>query len=136
MSSKCPKGQIMRKAYSKKKGSKVTRVPASCITDKGKPGKGKQLFRIPEYDVGLLSDYGYSLSKKHADRAKAIKQASKEKGMLGVLRHLVAIRTLSKSNEQAYKKLDKDIKWFQGYYQSRTKKSSTKKSSKKASKDI
>jgi hypothetical protein len=112
-SKKCPKGQILKKAYTTKKG---TKVPATCIKDMGKPGKGPKLFEIPEEDVGLLGDFGYTLKKKHEERVKALKKAIKENNALKILRHLNALRTLQKSNEKYFKKLDKDVKWIQKNY--------------------
>ncbi len=115
---KCPKGTIKRSSYkySKKNSKKVTKVSAKCIKDKGKQGKGPKVITMPEYDVGLLSDYGYSLKKKHEDRIKAIKKSIKEHSELKILKHLNALRTLLKSNEKLHAKLDKDLKWVQKHY--------------------
>jgi len=115
---KCPKGTIKRNSYkySKKGSKKVTKVTAKCIKDKGKPGKGPKVITMPEYDVGLLSDYGYSLKKKHEDRVKSIKKSLKEHSELKILKHLNALRTLLKSNEKLHAKLDKDLKWVQKHY--------------------
>jgi hypothetical protein len=111
---KCPKGQIERVAYNYKKASgKSIKVSKTCVTDKGKPGKGIKIFEMPKEDVGLLSDYGYSLKKSHADRIIAIKKSMKDHPKLKILRHLNALRTLQKSNERYYNKLDKDLKWIQ-----------------------
>lgn len=114
----CPKGQIERVGYTyKKKGSKkTTKVTSKCVSDKGKPGKGPKLIKIPDYDVGLLSKYGYSLKDSHENRVKAIKKAIKENSELKILRHINALRTLQKSNETIFKKLDKDMKWIQKDY--------------------
>lgn len=76
----------------------------------------RKLIIIPKEDKGLLSNYGYSLKKNHEDRIKAIKKAYKEHSHLKILRHLNALRTLQKSNERNYNKLDKDMKWLQKYY--------------------
>ena len=118
MSNKCPKGQILRVGYSydKKKTGKHVDVKQSCVTDKGKPGKGPKLFEIPEEDAGLLSDYGYSLKKNYDERIKAIKKATRDYSKLKILRHINALRTLQKSNEKYYKKLDRDLKWIQDNY--------------------
>ena len=37
----CPKGKILRKGYTTKKGVKVE---PKCIKDQGKPGKGPKIF--------------------------------------------------------------------------------------------
>ena len=111
----CPTGTIQRIGYSfSKKNSKETiKVKPSCIKDRGKPGKGPKLFEIPKEDKDLLGDFGYTLKSSHTDRVKAIKKAVKEYSMLKILRHINALRTLHKSDEKNYKKLDKDLKWIQ-----------------------
>lgn len=118
MSLKCGTGQIEKVGYSfiKKSSKKLVKVKPSCIEDKGKPGKGPKLITIPKEDEGLLGDYGYSLKKNHEERVKAIKKAYKEHNHLKILRHLNALRTLQKSNERNYNKLNKDMKWLQEYY--------------------
>ena len=78
--------------------------------------KGPKLITIPPEDEGILGKYGYTLTKSHEDRVKALKKAYKENSHLKILRHLNAIRTLQKSNERNYNKLDKDMKWLQAYY--------------------
>jgi len=113
-SSKCPLGKIERAAYITKNGVKV---PKTCIEDKGKPGKGPKLIIMPKEDFGLLSNYGYSLNDSHETRIKAIKKSIKEHDKLKVLRHINALRTLQKSNERLYNKLDKDLKWIQKNYE-------------------
>jgi hypothetical protein len=118
MSNKCPKDQIEKIGYSyvKKTSKKIVKVDPICIEDKGKPGKGVKLFEIPEEDKGILSKYGYSLKKNHKERIESLKRAFSENSHLKILRHLNAIRTLQKSNEKMYNKLDKDMKWLQNYY--------------------
>lgn len=118
---KCGKGQIERVGYSyvRKKTQKKVSVPATCVSDKGKPGKGPKLITIPEYDVGLLSKYGYSLAENHERRVNAIKKAIKQNSELKILRHLNALRTLLKSSPKLYSKLDKDMKWIQKDYATR-----------------
>jgi len=118
MSLKCSKGQIERVGYSYKKASskKTIKVKKTCVVDKGKPGKGPKLFVMPKNDIGILSDYGYSLKESHENRVKAIKKSLKENDALKILRHINALRTLQKSNEKLYNKLDKDLKWMQKYY--------------------
>ena len=113
----CPPGEIKRVGYKYKKKStkKTVKVKKTCVTDQGKPGKGPKLIKMPEYDIGLLSDYGYKLSNSYEDRIKAIKKSIKEHTKLKILRHLNALRTLHKSNEKLYNKLDKDLKFVQSY---------------------
>lgn len=111
MTKKCPKGEILRDGYTTKKG---TKVPSTCVKDMGKPGKGKKLFELK--DAGMLGDFGYELKIAHEKRIIAIKKSIKKNGANAVLKHLVAIRTLQKSNEKYFNKLDKDVKWIQKNY--------------------
>ena len=113
MPASCPKGMIRRASYKKKSGTNIKSV---CIKDMGKPGKGIKLIVMPPEDVGILSDFSYSLKKSHEERVKALKRACMKHDMLKVLRHVNALRTLFKSNESYYKKLDKDLKWIQKHY--------------------
>jgi hypothetical protein len=41
----------------------------------------------------------------------------KDNNLLKILRHLNALRTLHKSNEKLFNKLDKDLKWVQKEYE-------------------
>lgn len=134
----CPKGQIKRASYKrksyKKKDStivKATRVPATCIIDRGKPGKGEQLFEVTKPQ--LLRSYGYSTDESFDDRKISLKRAMVKEDPLEVLRHLNAIRTLQKANPDIYDKMDKDMKYVQVEYKRMTRKGS-KKGSKKVSK--
>ena len=114
----CDKGEIKRVSYSytKKDGTKVN-VKSTCVPDKGKPGKGPKLIIIPKEDQDLLGKYGYNLHVSHEDRVKILKKALKDLDELKVLRYINALRTLHKSNEKYYNKLDKDLKWIQSDYQ-------------------
>jgi hypothetical protein len=118
MSKDCKKGEILKVGYTyvKKKTQKKVNVQPTCITDKGKLGKGPKLIKIPEYDVGLLSTHGYKLSDNHEKRVSMLKKAIKKHSELKILRHLNALRTLFKSNPKMYNKLDKDLKWVQHDY--------------------
>jgi hypothetical protein len=123
MPSSCPKGMIRRESYNKKTGTKVKSV---CVKDMGKPGNGPKLIVMPAEVVGLLGDFGYSLKKTHEERIKALKRACKKHEMLKILRHVNALRTLFKSNESYYKKLDKDMKWIQKHYKNCVRKDLTR----------
>jgi hypothetical protein len=48
-----------------------------------------------------------------------LKKAIKDNSELKILRHVNAIRTLQKSNEKLYNKLDKDMKWLQKDYKTK-----------------
>ena len=113
-SNKCPKGMIERSSFIRKSSNK--KVKATCIKDQGKPGKGPKLGILPAYDIGILSKFGYSLHDSHDIRIKALKKAIKNNNELKILRHVNALRTLFKSNEKYYNKLDKDLKWIQKDY--------------------
>ncbi len=118
---KCPKGMIKKVGYTyKRKTSKQNiKVKSECIKDKGKmsnTSKGPKLDILPNYDIGILSNYGYSLKDSHDIRVKALKKAIKQNDELKILRHVNALRTLFKSNEKYYNKLDKDLKWIQKDY--------------------
>jgi hypothetical protein len=118
--SKCAEGEIERVGYSyKKKSGKQVDVNPACIKDKGKPGKGEKIIFFPEEDIGLLSKYGYKLKNSHEKRVESLKKAIKENSELKILRHINAIRTLQKSNEKLYNKLDKDMKWLQKDYKTK-----------------
>jgi hypothetical protein len=117
----CPKGMILRSGYSfkRKDSKKIVKVKKECIKDQGKPSKtikGPKLGILPKEDIGILSDYGYSLKDSHDIRIKALKKAIKHNNELKILRHINALRTLFKSNEKYYNKLDKDLKWIQKDY--------------------
>ncbi len=117
---KCPKGMIEKVSYDykRKTSKKKIHVKAVCIKDQGKSGKGPKLGILPKEDMGILSDYGYSLKDNHEERIKALKRAIKHNKELKILRHINALRTLFKSNEKYYNKLDKDLKWIQKDYKS------------------
>ena len=121
MSNKCQTGEIEKVgySYSKKNSNKKIDVNPVCIKDKGKPGKGIKIIDFPEEDIGLLSKYGYKLKNSHEKRVESLKKAIKENSELKILRHVNAIRTLQKSNEKLYNKLDKDMKWLQKDYKTK-----------------
>lgn len=105
------RASYVKKSYTRKDGVKVK---SSLIKDQGKIGKGRKLFEIK--DKGFLTKNGYSLKKSSDERKKSLRRASEEKGMLSVLRHLNAIRTLQKNNHDNFNKLDKDVKFVQKEY--------------------
>jgi len=96
----------------KKTSKKTSKKTTKKLTKK----TNKVIIVIPDEDKGILGNYGYSLKKKHEDRIKALKKAFANNSHLKILQHLNALRTLHKSNEKYYKKLDKDMKWLQKYY--------------------
>jgi hypothetical protein len=123
MATKCPSGMIKRSSYSYKKSSsnKKVKVGSKCIKDQGMPGKGPKIIKIPKEDIGILSNYGYSLKLPYDDRIKALKKAIHHVDELKLLRHLNALRTLFKSNEKYFLKLNKDMHWIQKHYKTKKK---------------
>lgn len=125
MATKCPSGMIKRSSYSYKKSSSNKKVkvgskqPKVIIKDQGMPGKGPKIIKIPKEDIGILSNYGYSLKLPYDDRIKALKKAMKYVDELKILRHLNALRTLFKSNEKYFDKLNKDVHWIQKHYKTK-----------------
>lgn len=113
------RSSYIRKSYTRKDGKKIkgSKVKSSMIKD---VGKQKKLFEIK--DKGFLTKNGYSLKKSSKERKKSLRRASREKGMLSVLRHINAIRTLQKNNPVNFSKLDKDVKFVQKEYSKKNKK--------------
>jgi len=129
----CGIGFILRKGYTRKgyfrsDGTYIegTEVPAVCIVDQGKPGKGVKLIQ-GDLDE-MLSPFGYKLALSDLARKKILINAFDELDHLKLLRHLVYLRTLNKSRENLYNKLDKDVKFIQEMYSK--KKDSPRRSSK------
>jgi hypothetical protein len=115
---KCPKGYIARHSYARryktsvrqrgytvKKASGTTYkvypknetlyVPAACVKDLGKPGKG-----VPEGQgigplrKGEMTKFGYSSKKPEEERHEALKKAVAELGPLSTYRKLDAVAKL------------------------------------------
>jgi hypothetical protein len=129
----CGVGFILRKGYTRKgyfrsDGVFVedTVVPAACIVDVGKPGKGVKLIKGDLED--MLSPFGYKLALSDLARKKILMSAYDELDHLKLLKHLVYLRTLNKSRESLYDKLDKDVKFIQEMYSGETKKSPRRRS--------
>ena len=102
----CPSGQILREGYTATRKKKTIlgrllnrgttyRVKASCIKNKGNPGKGPAV--IGSLKQGDLKDAGYdhidSAEKRHAALSKAVGKY----GRLSTLRKLNAIAVLNKN---------------------------------------
>ena len=107
----CPKGTIKRKAYKTKKG---TRVKASCVKDRGLPGKTPKSKKVlPKLKEGVLRKYGYHLNESFDKRKKALLNAMKHEGDLAVQKRVVVLRTYNKNEPRLFKKLDRDVKFIQ-----------------------
>jgi hypothetical protein len=71
-------------------------VPASCIKDTGKPGKGVPNGQaIAPLRKGELTKYGYSTNLPENDRRKILLEAVKDLGALTIYRKLDAVAKLS-----------------------------------------
>jgi hypothetical protein len=110
----CPKGYILRRGYTRRfrpslktsgftvrrKGTVYTvrpkantiKVPASCIKDRGLPGKGEGFSKLRK---GELIKYGYQYRLSDYLRQTALKKAIKRYGPLSVYRKLDAVAKLS-----------------------------------------
>jgi len=123
----CPPGKIRRSAYTRKAyrrsdGTRVkeSRVPASCIPDLGKPGKGKRLFTLKK---GMLSKYGYTLSETQDTRRSALVKAMKDGMSTGYLwKRLNAIQILNRNTHpKTAEKIESDMDWLRSKYGVRNK---------------
>lgn len=129
-SGKCKQGEIKRasytrQAYTRVDGVKVRKsfVPASCIKDRGLPGKGKKLINIT--DTGFLRDHGFSVAKSAKERRSALIKAMNDVGEGGyskVIKKLNAVAILNKNtNPEMYRKLRSDMKYLQQKYRAGSK---------------
>lgn len=105
MARRCPSGQILRKAYSRKSftrsnGTKVSasKAPAACIKDLGKTGKGKRLFVLRK---GTLSKYGYSTKISKAERHAALRRAVEDGSKTVAIKKLNALSILNRNTHPA-----------------------------------
>lgn len=119
MKKQCPPGEIPRKAYVRRMTSKVHRegyekrtpsgrtikvypkaksifVKASCVEDKGKPGKLPEgAPQIGPLRKGELLQFGYSYKLPEPNRRQALERAVKAFGPLNTYRKLDAIAKLT-----------------------------------------
>jgi len=110
---KCKKGEIVRSAYTRKDG---TRVRATCVKDRGAPGKTPASKRVlPKPVKGSLGKYGYSNIKGTSaiDRRNALIDAVRGEGYATIIRRLNLLSNYNKNNEQVYNILQSDIRWMQ-----------------------
>ena len=136
----CPPGQIPRKAYvrkfsasTKQQGYTVRRktgtiyrvypkrsstvVKASCIEDKGLPGKLTSGEGIGPLRKGELLKHGYVYRIPKERRHNALRHAVKEYGPLGVYRKLDAVAKLSlRTAPNVSKIFEKDRDWVKRAY--------------------
>jgi len=127
----CSRGQIKKRAYrrrsySRANGTKVrsSRVKSSCITDRGKPGKGPTI--LPQPKENLLRPFGYDLALPEAKRHSALREAFRKLNKLEVLRHLILIQNLTATNTVAKTRLAKDVVYLRKIYDKSRSKSKSK----------
>lgn len=132
--SKCPEGEIHRKAYNATRSAsgKTYHVKSACIKDEGKPGKTPKSKRIavdlsrPEDELG---QFGYSnlrtlkADQRHAALTKAINSISKTKGLsvhdaaVKVMRRVNLLMVLNKNtNKTLSMELERDRNWIGRQY--------------------
>jgi hypothetical protein len=132
--SKCPEGEIHRKAYNATRSAtgKTYHVKSSCIEDKGNPGKTPKSKRIaanlskPEDELG---QFGYSnlrslkAEERHAALAKAIRNIASAKGLsehdaaVKVMRRVNLLMVLNKNtNKSLSLDLERDRNWIGRQY--------------------
>ena len=111
-SKKCPKGQILRKAYTRKDG---VRVKAVCIKDTGLPGKGPDLFG--KLKKGELKKHGYSSKKSQLSRHRALGKAVREFGWKTVKNKIQVLVIFNKNkNPELSALFVSDRDWIKAKY--------------------
>jgi len=122
----CPPGQILREGYVATRKKKTMlgrllnrgttyRVKASCIKNKGKPGKGPDV--IGPLKKGDLKDAGYDHTDPAHERHMALIKAVSEYGHLSTLRKLNAIAVLNKNVAPTRSKIYRtDRDWIKKNY--------------------
>jgi len=115
LTKKCKEGYILRAPYKRSysttlkqqgynvhRGNKTYRaypkasgvlIKASCVKDKGLPGKGPK--KISNLRKGELAKYGYNLHKSQDERQNALRKAIHVYGALGVYKKLDAVAKLT-----------------------------------------
>lgn len=136
----CPTGYILRAPYTRKFSSTVKRsgfnvqkrgktvriyptagstiVKASCVKNRGLPGKGPRTGKgIGPLKEGELSRYGYKARESEESRHKALKKAIEVYGALGVYRKLDAVAKLTlRTAPEAHRIFKTDRSWVQNHY--------------------
>jgi hypothetical protein len=122
----CPSGQILREGYTATRKKKTLlgrllnrgttyRVKASCIKNKGKPGKGPAV--IGPLKKGDLKDAGYDHTDPAHERHMVLIKAVSEYGPLSTLRKLNAIAVLNKNVAPTRAKIYRtDRDWIKKMY--------------------
>ena len=92
---RCPTGKILRSGYTRKSRSgKSSLTPASCITNRGKSGKGSPVIVLDPEDH-FLSEFGYhdvdskSQTERHEALHKLIKHFVPIKGEMATYNYVI-----------------------------------------------
>lgn len=135
----CPPGYILRRGYTRKFRSNVKEsgftvrrkgtvytvrpkantitVPASCIKNRGLPGKDSSE-GMGKLRKGELVKYGYQYRLSDSLRQTALKRAVKRYGALSVYRKLDAVAKLSlRAAPDANKIFIRDRNWVRGNFE-------------------
>ena len=106
---KCPRGQILRKAYATKAG---IRVAASCVPDQGAPGKtpkSKQVLPKPS-EGGLL---GWKKAMPTAARRRLLREVARKDGCLTAVRRLDLLAKFTKKTSPSTRRAARsDAEWL------------------------
>lgn len=136
LTKRCPPGYLLRAPYKRKFTSSVKQsgynvhrknktyriypkagsvlVKASCIKDRGLPGKGPRSGRGITLKKGELSRYGYNAHKNEDERHAALRKAMKVYGPLSVYHKLDAVAKLTlRTAPEAHKVFKADREWVQ-----------------------
>ncbi len=112
---RCAKGKILRRSFTRKRG---TKVPAACVKDMGKRGKlPKGAPRIGPLRKGGLERHGYTYKASETKRKSALTRAIRKNGALPTYRKLNAISKLTKrTSPKASKIFARDRNWVYSKY--------------------
>jgi hypothetical protein len=140
LTKRCPSGQILRAPYKRRfsastkragynvhRGNKTYRVypkassvlvKASCIEDRGLPGKGPRSGTgIGKLREGDLSRYGYNAHKSESERHAALRKAIHVYGPLSVYRKLDAVtKYTQRTAPEAHRIFKTDRNWVYRHY--------------------
>jgi len=100
----CGRERIRRRGYRRRDG---TRVPPTCIRDRGKPGKTPKGERWLPKDMPKLR--GWKKTKPQAERMRALKRVTRQQGCRRIGRTMIAISNVT-TDLETKKKLRDDYK--------------------------
>ena len=121
------RGAHSRRAYSRKGHTIVrkatvrkSRVPTSRITDRGAPGKWREVNKSNGIQInhpGSLTGVGYSATDKPSVRHSTLRRAIKKFGPLSTYRKLKAVSIYTKRTSKGRsKKFNADSNWVKKKY--------------------